>query len=85
MNKGAATVGILTWIAGGAISLLATIALAFTASTTQSVNNLSEKVSLHDNEIGQLRTSTCIENANIKNLAIALKTSFVSDPNCQNQ
>jgi hypothetical protein len=85
MKKGTVTVGILYWIAGGAVSLIATIALTFASSTASTVSSLSDKVYAHEVELGQLKTSTCIENANIKNLAIALRTTFVSDPNCSNQ
>lgn len=82
MNKGAAITGLLTWIAGGAAGLVATIALAYTASTSASLSDVSTKVSTHDTEIALLRQSSCIQNENMINLGKRLQIAIVSDPSC---
>lgn len=83
LQRGAALVSILLWVTGGTTALLSTVALAYATATSSSLTSLSDKVMGHDVQIGQLKTSTCIQNENIENLAMALHTSFVSDPNCQ--
>lgn len=82
MNKGAASL----WptIAMGASSLLGAIAMAFASTSSSAVSVLQATVAEHSVEISQLKTSECIQNANMRNLAAALKTSFVSDPACSN-
>lgn len=52
-RKGSATAGLLSWIAGGAVSLVATIALAFATSTSSSVDALSVKESTDNTAIVQ--------------------------------
>jgi hypothetical protein len=39
--------------------------------------------SSQDQLIGQLKTSACVQNDNMRNIAAALKATFVSDPNCK--
>jgi hypothetical protein len=72
----------LTWIAGGAIGLIATIALATTSTTSSNIATLQSTVATHSTEISNLKLSSCVQNANMRNLAVALKTSFVNDPSC---
>lgn len=74
--------GLLTWIAGGSIGLIATIALAFTSATSTSVNNLSDKVSSHDTSIELLKQSACIQSQNMVNIGRKLQVDIVIDPNC---
>ncbi len=57
MQKGLATVSLLTWVAGGAISLIASVALAFASSTNAGLNELSQKES-NDNTFVVQRMST---------------------------
>jgi len=74
---------LLQWIAGGAIGLIATIALATVGTTTSNISTLQTTVATHSTEISNLKYSECIQNANMRNIAVAVKASFVSDPNCQ--
>lgn len=82
MKKGIATGGLIMWVATGSVGLLATIALAFASGTSTKQAELSDKVATNSATIGQLHTSSCVQNENMKNLAVALKVPFVTDPNC---
>jgi len=73
---------ILQWIAGGAVGLLATIALANSTATSTNIADLQTIVATHSTEISNLKYSECIQNENMRNLASAVHASFVSDPNC---
>lgn len=83
MNRGIALTGFVTWIAGGAVGLIATIALAFASSTSTSVGELSTKVSNHDTEIALLKQSACIQSQNMVNIGKRLQVEIVTDPSCK--
>lgn len=55
--------------------------------TNEKLNNYKleqQKVdSVQDLSIGQLKTSACVQNDNMRNIAVAVKASFVHDPNCK--
>ena len=82
MTKGFSEVPILMWIAGATISLVATIALTFSTTTTSTVAQIQQVDNVQNQAIDRLKNSECVQNANMKNLAEAVKASFVSDPNC---
>lgn len=74
--------GVFQWVAGGAVALVASIALAYASSSSTTTSNLELRVSSDESTIGQLHTSSCIQNENMRNLAAAIHSTFVSDPNC---
>lgn len=84
MKRGIAQVSLLTWVAGGLASLLSAIALAYASASSTAATNLESQTNSNTSDISLLKQSRCIENANIKNLAVAVKASYVSDPSCNN-
>lgn len=83
MNRGAATIGLLQWVLGGVTTFIASVALAYTSSTSTSINTVSDTVAQHTTEISQLKDSACVQNSNIQNIATAVHASFVPDPHCK--
>lgn len=71
----------------GVIGSIGAAWFSASASADQQIYNSrleQQKIdSIQDQNIGQLQTSVCIQNANMKNIATVLKASFVSDPNCK--
>lgn len=80
--KDIALSGVIWTVASGMAVILTGLGISFASSTSATLVDMSTKIAAHDTEISQLKTSECIQNENIRNLAIALKASFVSDPNC---
>lgn len=83
MNKGIALSAVIYSVASGLAIIVTGLGISFASSTTSTLSDVSNKLANHDTEISQLKNSECVQNENIRNLAMALKASFVSDPNCQ--
>lgn len=85
-QKGAIEVGLLMKIAGGAIAILTTIALANAKAVSEDISKLQDNDASQDTRIEVTtqtsRQSACVNNSNFRNLAIALKASWVPDPAC---
>lgn len=82
MKKGTITTTILMWVAGGAVTLLSTVALAFSTSTSAKLGVIQEKDNGQDISIALLNQSNCINNQNLVNIGNALKVKVVTDGNC---
>lgn len=74
---------ILKWTLGGAVTLIAGIAMAYTSSTNANLKATDDTVAIHTTEISQLKDSACVQNSNIQNIAAAVHASFVPDPHCK--
>lgn len=83
MSKGIATIGFLQWALGGTATFIASVALAYTSSTSTDIKAVNDTVAEHTTEISQLKDSACVQNSNIQNIALAVHASFVPDPHCK--
>lgn len=83
MKRGVATIAALQWLLGGAGTIIASIAFAYTNATSTNIKTLSDTVAGHTTEISQLKDSACVQNSNIQNIAAAVHASFVPDPHCK--
>lgn len=61
--------------------------IAASGETSEKLNDYKleqQKVdSVQDLSIGQLKTSACVQNDNMRNIAAAVRATFVHDPNCK--
>ncbi len=80
--KGSTVTGLLQWVAGGAIGLVASVALAFSNSTSTQISEVKTVSARHDTEIALLKQSICINNQNQINMGKRLQVEVVTDGNC---
>lgn len=77
---------LLIKIAGGTIVILTTLVFANARAFSDNVSKLQDSDALQNVKIETVtltaRQSACVNNSNFRNLAIALKASWVPDPNC---
>ena len=86
-KRGAVTTSVAVTIAGGMVALFGWTYSQLTTITATASSNLeaTQQVDATQNiEIANLKSSSCVQNANMRNIAAAVHASFVSDNNCIN-